>query len=307
MGRRVGTTDGPAPIAVTGATGQLGGRVARRLAAAGVAQRLLVRDISRAPALPGATPVRAPYADRDAVRGALAGVETVFLVSGSESPDRVFEHLAFVDAAAEAGVRHVVYTSFFGAAPAATFTLARDHDATEQHLRGSGLAFTFLRDNLYADFLPGLVGADGVIRGPAGEGQVAAVAQDDIADVAAVVLRQPAAHAGQTYDLTGPESLSLAEVASVISRVEGRRVTYEPETIDEAYASRQTYGAPEWQVAAWVSTYTAIAAGELAGVSRAVPEITGRPASPREEVLRRNHVGPPGPPTSTTGEAMVER
>ena len=100
------------------------------------------------------------------------------MVSASESADRVAQHVAFIDAAARAGVGHVVYISFFGAAPDATFTLARDHYATEEHLRASGMDFTFLRDNLYADFLPALVGDDGVIRGPAGRGRVAAVAQD---------------------------------------------------------------------------------------------------------------------------------
>jgi NAD(P)H dehydrogenase (quinone) len=85
-------------------------------------------------------------------------------------------------------VAHLVYISFYGAAPDATFTLARDHWQTEQHIRERGLTFTFLRDNLYADFIPLMPGADGVIRGPAGDGRVAAVAQDDIADVATATL-----------------------------------------------------------------------------------------------------------------------
>ncbi len=158
------------PIGVTGATGQLGGRVAQRLAAAGVAQRLVARDPDRCPRLPGADVVRAAFGDGDAVRKALAGLDTVLMVSASETVDRVDQHRSFIDAAAAAGVGHLVYISFSGAAPDATFTLARDHWATEQQIRASGLAFTFLRDNLYADFLPQMVGADGVIRGPAGDG-----------------------------------------------------------------------------------------------------------------------------------------
>ncbi|GAB3198467.1 SDR family oxidoreductase [Geodermatophilus arenarius] len=276
----------PSPVAVTGSTGQVGGRVARRLSAAGVPQRLLVRDPSRAPRLPGATIVVAPYADGDAVRRALEGVGTVFMVSASESADRVDQHRAFVDAAAAAGVRHLVYLSFQGAAPDATFTLARDHWATEEHVRARGLRSTFLRDALYADFLPGLVGEDGVIRGPAGDGRVAAVAQDDVADAAVAVLREPAAHAGRTYDLTGPEALTLAEVAATITAVTGRPVRYHAETVEEAFASRASYGAPDWQVEAWVSTYTAIAAGEMAAVSSAVPGLTGHPATPFEQLLR---------------------
>jgi NAD(P)H dehydrogenase (quinone) len=276
-----------APIAVTGSTGRLGGRVARRLATAGLGQRLLVRDPARAPQLPGATAAPASYADRDAVRRALDGVATVLMVSVSEAPDRVDQHRAFVDAAADAGVQHLVYVSFLGARPGATFTLARDHWATEEHVRARGLAATFLRDALYSDFFPSMVGEDGVLRGPAGDGRVAAVALDDVADVAAAVLRAPAGHAGATYDVTGPEPLTLTEVAATITAVNGRPVSYHPETLEEAYASRARYGAPDWQVDAWVSTYTAIAAGEMAAVTTAVADVTGHPATPLAEVLRR--------------------
>jgi NAD(P)H dehydrogenase (quinone) len=269
-------------IAVTGATGQLGGRVARRLAARGLSQTLLVRDPARAPDLPGATVARASFTDGDAVRRALDGVSVVLMVSASESPDRVEQHRAFVDAAVAAGVGHLVYVSFAGAAPDATFTHARDHWHTEQHLRASGVPFTVLRDNLYADFLPALAGTDGVIRGPAGDGRVAAVAQDDIAEVAEVVLTGPAGHAGQTYELTGPEALSLAELAALLG------VKYEAETVEEAYRSRAGLGAPDWLVAAWVSTYTAIAAGDLATVSDAVPRLTGHRAKSVAEVLGRS-------------------
>jgi len=273
-------------IAVTGATGRLGGRVARRLAAAGVSQRLLVRELARAPHLPGAAANRAAFDDHDAVRAALAGVETALMVSATETADRVDQHRAFVDSAAAAGVGHLVYTSFVGAAPDATFTLARQHWATEQHIRASGLRFTFLRDNLYADFLPGMVGEDGVLRGPAGQGRVAAVAQDDVADVAAAVLTEPSPHAGASYDLTGPEALTLHEVAAAIGEGSGRAVRYEPETVPQAYRSRARYGAPGWQVDAWVSTYTAIAAGELAAVSDAVPRLSGHPARSLAQLLR---------------------
>jgi NAD(P)H dehydrogenase (quinone) len=280
-----------APIAVTGSTGRLGGRVAARLAAAGVPQRLLVRDPARAPQLPGASAVVAPYADGEAVRRALDAVPTVLMVSAAEAPDRVDQHRTFVDAAAAAGVAHLVYVSFLGAAPDATFTLARDHWATEQHVRDRGLAATFLRDALYSDFFPAMVGADGVIRGPAGDGRVAAVAQDDVADAATAVLLAPSPHAGATYDLTGPEALTLTEVARTLTAVTGRRVTYQAETIQEAYASRAGFGAPDWQVDAWVSTYTAIAAGEMAGVSTAVADLTGHPATPLAVVCRGNRAG----------------
>lgn len=274
-----------APIVVTGATGRLGGRVAQRLAELGVAQRLLVRDPGRAPRLTGAEVVQATYADGGAVRAALAGAHTVLMVSAAETPDRVAQHRTFVDAAAAAGVEHLVYTSFYGAAPDATFTLARDHWATEEHIRASGLRSTFLRDSLYADFLPLMVGEDGVLRGPAGDGAVAAVGQDDIADAAVAVLRDPAPHAGATYDLTGPEALTLDEVATRLSAALGRSIRYHAETVPEAYASRAAYGAPDWQLDAWVSTYLAIADGSLAGVSTAIADLTGHPARSLEQVV----------------------
>ena len=274
------------PLGITGSTGRLGGRVARKLADAGRSQRLLVRDPSRAPQLAGATTVQSSYADREAVTAALDGLRTVLMVSASESPDRMSQHRAFIDAAAAAGVQQVVYISFYGAAPDCTFTLGRDHFATEEYLRASGMGFTFLRDNLYADFFPAMVGEDGVIRGPAAQGRVAAVAQDDIADAAVAVLLDPEAHAGATYSLTGPEALTLDEVAAVLTGAQGRPVAYQPETVPEAYASRAVYAAPDWQVDAWVSTYTAIAAGELAGVTGDIETLTGRPAISLADLLR---------------------
>jgi len=270
-------------LGVTGSTGWLGGLVARDLAGRGVAQRLLVRDVSRAPRLPSSVAAQCSYRDADAARATLDGVETLFMVSAAESEDRLDEHRTFVDAAAAAGVRHVVYVSFFGAAPDATFTLARDHAATEEHLRASGMAWTFLRDNLYLEFMDHMVGEDGVVRGPAGDGRAAVVSHDDIARVVVTVLLDPAAHAGATYDLTGPEALTFTEMAEVITEVTGREVRFHDETVEEAYASRAVYGAPDWQVDAWVSTYTAVAAGELDGVSGDVERLTGRrPTSLRE-------------------------
>lgn len=274
-------------IGVTGATGRLGGRVARRLDDAGVSQRLLVRDLARAPRLSRARAAHAAFSDYKAVRDALAGVPTVLMVSASEAPDRVTQHTTFVDAAVAARVRHLIYVSFYGAAPDSTFTLGRDHFATEQYIRSSGLTFTFLRDNLYADFMTAMVGADGVIRGPAADGRVAAVAQHDIADAAAAVLLDPAPHAGATYSLTGPEALSLYDVASAITGELRRPVRYRPETLEEAYASRARYLAPDWQVDAWVSTYTAIANGELAAVTEDIPLLTGHPATSLASLLRR--------------------
>jgi uncharacterized protein YbjT (DUF2867 family) len=273
-------------IGVTAATGQLGSRVARRLAESGVAQRLVVRDPARAPELRGAEVAQAAYGDKAALLDALDGVHTLLLVSASESADRVPLHKATVDAAVAAGVKRIVYTSFAGAAPNATFTFARDHWHTEQHILGTGVEYTFLRDNMYLDFIPGFAGEDGVIRGPAGDGRVAAVVRDDVAEVAARVVAD-SAHSGMTYDLTGPAAFTLAEAASLLSDAWGRSIRYEPETLDEAYRSREAFGAPAWEVAGWVTSYAAIASGELGEVSSSVEDITGHPPVGLSEYLAR--------------------
>ena len=185
-----------------------------------------------------------------------------------------------MEAAQAAGVERIVYTSFCGAAPDATFTFGRDHWHTEQRIEASGLRHTFLRDNFYLDYMPLLAGADGVIRGPAGDGRLAAVARDDVADsAAAVLLDGSGAHDGRAYAMTGPAALTLAEVAAELARTTGRQVTYHEETIEEAYESRASYGAPRWEVDGWVSTYSAIAAGDVDEVTDAVERLSGHPAT----------------------------
>jgi len=274
-------------IAVTGATGQVGGRVAARLAARGLEQRLIVRDAARAPALAGAEVAEAlSYAATSQMRTALTGADTLFLVSGRESPGRVAGHRSAVDAAVAAGIERIVYLSFLGAGPRATFTLAREHWATEQHIRVSGLVFTFLRQSIYLDFMPFLAGADGVIRGPGGTGRLAPVARDDVADVAVAALTDPA-HAGPAYDLTGGERLTLEQVAAELSRAAGRTVTYVDETLEEAYASRAHFGAPPREVDGWVTSYAAIAAGELDVVSDTVERVAGHAPLTLPEYLER--------------------
>jgi len=265
-------------LAITGSTGVLGGLVAQSLS--DLPLRLLVRDPSRAPSVGVA--VRSSYSDPG---DSLDGVETLFMVSAAEDAQRLDQHRAFVDAAQDAGVKHIVYTSFFGAAPDATFTLARDHFHTERYIEATGIDHTFLRDNLYLDFMDALTGEDGVIRGPAGQGRVAAVTRADIARVAQTVLRDSSSHLNVTYELTGPEALSLDEVAAILSDVRRTSVTFHNETLAEAYESRAKWGEPDWQVDAWVSTYTAIASGELARVTDDVARVTGVPSQSLREYL----------------------
>jgi uncharacterized protein YbjT (DUF2867 family) len=82
--------------------------------------------------------------------------------------------------------------------------------------------------------------------------------------------------------------VTLAEAAQVLTEVTGRPTRYHAETVEEAYASRATFAAPPWQVDAWVSTYTAIAAGEMAAVSDGVRQLARHPATPLREVLSRS-------------------
>ncbi|UFS60120.1 SDR family oxidoreductase [Subtercola endophyticus] len=289
-------------VGITGVTGHIGGAVARLLAADarvdGSAQslRLIVRDAARVPdLLAGRSDASVPppdisvgvteYRDEHAGRRALEGVDVLFMVSAAESPDRVAEHVQFIQSAVDVGVSHVVYTSFVGAGPHAAFTLARDHGDTEEVLRSSGLDYTFLRDNFYLDLLPQWADENGVIRGPAGEGRIAAVARADVADVAAVVLRDPAAHRNAAYALTGGEAVSFADVARRTSAATGRNVTFLDETVEEAYASRAHFGAPAFMVDAWVSTYTGIRDGELEALSPDVQRLTGHAPRTLEDVL----------------------
>lgn len=281
-------------IAVTGASGRLGARLALRLAAEGARQRLVVRDAARAPRIDDGRPlpesevvVADGYADHVGMRAAFDGAQTVFLVSARESSDRVAEHTAAIDAAVAADVERLVYVSFVGAAPDATFTFARDHFHTEEHLRRTGMRWTILRDNLYHQALASFVGPDGVIRGPAGDGRVASVAHDDVADVATAVLldEDPTRHDGVVYDVTGPEAATLTEVAARLTLATGRQITYEAESVRQAYASRAHLGASAVELAGWVSSYEAIAAGELAHVSHDVERLVGRPARSLDQWL----------------------
>jgi NAD(P)H dehydrogenase (quinone) len=270
-----------APIAITGATGRLGLRVIRHVADVDAPMRLLVRDRARAPEIGGAEIAVADYERPETLEAALRGVETVFLVSAHESATRMELHRRVVAAIARTSVRRVVYTSFLGAAPQASFTFAREHAHTERAIREAGLELTALRDGLYGEYAPLLV-QDGVIRGPAADGRVAWVSREDIARVAAHVLTTDG-HAGQVYELTGPEAITLAETAAILQEVSGTPVRYEEETVEDARASRAY--AEDWEVDGWVGTYVAIATGEVGVTSHTVEHLTGRRPWTLKELL----------------------
>lgn len=275
-------TDAPA-MAITGATGAVGRLTAEELARGGTAVRLLARAPERAPHLPGAVVLQCSYGDSEQARTALEGVTTLLMVSAGEEEGWLQQQLNFVAAAAAAGVEHVVYTSFQTAAADSAFSYARDHFATEEAIRASGMAWTTLRDSFYLDFLALLPDADGTLRAPAGDGRVSAVAKLDVARSAAAVLRDPGAHAGRVYDITGPEALTFTEIAETMTAAARRPIRYVAETVEEARRSRARYRAPAWQVEGWITTYTAIAQGQFARVSDHVEHLTGHaPISLRE-------------------------
>ena len=148
---------------------------------------------------------------------------------------------------------------------------------------------------MYADFVPffaTLEDGTAVIAAPAGQGRTGFVSRDDLADVAAAVLLDGSATLdgspldGQALEVTGPEALSMAEAAAVLTEVTGRPAVYREQTVEEAWASRRPSGHPDWEIEGWVTSYRAIAAGELAAVTDVVPSLTGHPARSVAEHLR---------------------
>jgi NAD(P)H dehydrogenase (quinone) len=278
-----------------------------------------VRGFSRPPDLAGAEIACASsYGDAAAMRRALEGIHTLLLISardrfgvahisaknGRKPPpyDRLRQHVTAVDSAVAAGVKHIVYLSVLNAAPDATFILARDHFYTEEHIRAAGMPFTFLRTSLYTDNVPKCVSAGDVIRVPAGSGRANWVTRDDIADVAVAVLTGRG-HEGLTYDVTGPEALTMTETAERLSAVVGRKIVYRSQTPQEARSTRSTsrlaeyeaerrmwtgHGLDDYEVEVFVTHFLQIANGELAAVSNTVPELTGHSAQSLTGYLERH-------------------
>jgi uncharacterized protein YbjT (DUF2867 family) len=218
----------------------------------------------------------------------LRGVHTLFLVSGHLSDDRVKDHTTAVSSAVEAGVKHIVYLSFLNAAPDATFVAAREHFHTEEYIHACDVAFTFLRAGLYADLIPLRFNAnDATLRGPAGNGRVSYVVRDDIVDLAAIVLTTTG-HDGKTYNMTGSQAFTLAEVAAMLTDIIGRKCVYYDETLEEAKQSRAVYNASDEIVETWISNYTAIANDELSLISDDIARIIGRPAQTLRDFFNRH-------------------
>jgi NAD(P)H dehydrogenase (quinone) len=209
------------------------------------------------------------------------------MVSLHEGPDeRVPHHRSFVDAAAAAGVAQIVYLSFVNAGPDAIFIHARSHGATEQMLRDSGVAWTSIRNGMYADHVGGWFDAEGVAREPVGEGRISFSYRPELAEAIAVVLTEPG-HENRIYDVTTPESVTLGELAALASEVTGAEYRYEPQTRDEWEARWRARGKDGWELESGLTSFDAQVAGELDVVTDDYRLLTGKePLSIRDVIAR---------------------
>lgn len=262
-------------ILVTGAGGALGQLVADELAGRD--------DVVLGTRTPRSTAERRVDFD-DPSSLDFAGVNTLLLISAGYGEDDVViaRHDAAISAAERAGVRHIVYTSVSGDGDHLAYALA--HRWTERRLERSPLAWTILRNGLYAEFLAGIAapGPDGTIAAPLGEGRLAAVARADLAAVAARVAAEPERHAGRVYELVGERALGGAELAAAIGG------SYEPSSLGAAREAITEAGqALPYQVPMLVGTYSVIAGGFLDGSGikdNALCTLLGREPRPALEV-----------------------
>ncbi len=283
-------------IIVSGAAGKLGRRVVELLIEGGAASG--VRALSRTPdklADLAARGVETRAADFDApgtLAPAFEGGDVLLLISTDnimEPGARIRQHGAAINAAQAAGVRQIVYTSAIGPVPENPVPINRDHAETERLLRESGLAWTMLRNTLYTEFLidVGAINPGGLV-GNTGAGRVAHVTRADCAAAAASVLLDPAPHAGQAYDITGPAALTKGEIAAILTEVVGRPVPNI--NLDDATFRAGVIGAGVPAVLADVVVAYGLAArdGWLAKPSPAVADLTGRPATSARDFFQAN-------------------
>ena len=274
-------------IAVTGVTGNLGGMVSRLCKKNGIEVRNLARNVEKAEKIGFSNVFKSSYDKSEDTVKSLEGIEVLFMVSGSENPNRIQQHKDFIDAAKIAGVSHIIYLSFYNASKNSIFTLGRDHYATEKYIKENGFKYTFLRDNFYVDFFVDLCREYSEIKGPAGNGKVSAVVRSDVSEVVAKILENPGKWENHTLNMTGPEELSMTEIVKAVSEYFGKEIKYIEETVEEAYESRKIWKAEQWEYDSWVSTYTAIAENEQSGISNDIEKVLGRKATSLVEYLEK--------------------
>ncbi|GAB3802210.1 NAD(P)H-binding protein [Micromonospora zhanjiangensis] len=273
-------------ILVTGAAGGLGTLIAERLADRDDTV-LGTREPSR---LETPLPVRRiDFDDPDTLVTGFQGVAVLLMISAGYGEDDtvIARHGTALDAAEQAGVRHVVYTSL--TADGDHLPYALPHRWTERRLRRSAMDWTILRNGLYAELLARLAAPseDGRITAPLGEGRLAAVARADLADAAARVVVDAGAHAGQVYELVGEQAVGGADLA----RAHGPHIAYEPETLARVRSRLAATGIEPFQVPMLVGTYSAIAAGFMShtgGDLRQLLDRAPRPTHPVPDTLGRS-------------------
>ena len=270
---------------VTGATGQLGRLVVAELADKVPPDQIVavVRDPAKAEDLAalGVTIRQADYNDPQTLGPALAGATKVLLISGNEVGKRVPQHTAVIEAAKAAGARLVAYTSIVHA-DTSPLSLAKEHLATEQVLKASGVPWALLRNSWYLENYTGSAAATvekGSVQAASGEGRISAATRADFAAAAVAVLTSPEDQSGRTYELGGDEAFTRADVAAELSRQSGKPVAYENLSVEDYTAALKAAGLPD-PVAEMVAGLDAgIATGALETDSRDLSRLIGRPTT----------------------------
>jgi NAD(P)H dehydrogenase (quinone) len=278
-------------IVVTGATGHLGRLVIAGLLERGVAPgavAAVVRSRAKAADLDerGVELREADYDRPETLGAAFAPGDRVLMVSGNEVGRRMPQHGAVIDAAARAGVALLAYTSVLGG-PAADFTLADEHRATEELILDSGLPYTLLRNGWYTEVytanLPAVL-EHGVVIGNAGEGRVASAARADYAAAATVVLTTEG-HENRAYELSGDTAWSFPEYAAVVAELSGRPVAYQDITGEQRFDVLTGVGVPAEFASVLVDVDNAIARGRLATTTGDLSQLTGHPTTPLRDTV----------------------
>lgn len=283
-------------LLVTGAGGHLGRRVVELLLQSGAGRVVAAsRDPSRLAALAakGAETRKADFDDPAGLDAAFAGIDRLLLVSTDalgEPGRRLAQHRAAVAAAKRAGVKHVVYTSMLKPEPGSPVPFAPDHYGTEQALAESGLGWAVLRNSWYMEnlflSLPSVL-ASGSWPSAAGEGRVAYVAREDCARAAAAVLSASEPPAG-TIDITGPEALSIQEIAARVAEAAGRPIGVVPLSDEALAAGLAAAGVPAPLAALLVAFDVNTRLGNVAAISDGVARLTGREPETLAHFLARN-------------------
>ncbi len=268
-------------ILITGATGNIGSELIKQLSARKIPFRAMVRSQKDAEAfsnIENAETVTADFNDANIVAAALKGIERTFLLTNS-SEQAEAQQKTFVEEAKRAGIKHIVKLSQWAADKNSSVRFLRYHAAVERKIKDSGIAYTFLRPNL---FMQGLLGfKDTIISqnkffAAIGDAKISAVDVRDIAAVAAAALTETG-HAGKIYNLTGPEALTHKEMAEKLSAALNRKIEFvnvSPQAMREALKAA---GFPEWQLEGLIEDYAHYARGEAAEITSGVLDASGKP------------------------------